>query len=118
MASLCRSADIWIFAGVWLLRRPLYKRPNPADSGAIDIFGADRAMRISVLALEGVFDTGLTTVLDALGMANTLAQWTGMLTPGFEVTVVGARPEVRTGHGLRVPVVRRPSAVYCAPFGE
>ena len=61
-------------------------------------------MRISILALEGVFDTGLTTVLDALGMANTLAQWTGVPTPGFEVTVVGARPEVRTALGLRVPV--------------
>jgi transcriptional regulator GlxA family with amidase domain len=61
-------------------------------------------MRISILVLEGVFDTGLTTVLDALGMANTLAQWTGVPTPGFEVTVVGARPKVCTARGLQVPV--------------
>ena len=61
-------------------------------------------MRISILALEGVFDSGLTTVLDALAMANTLAQWTGVTTPGFDVTVVGVRPEVSTALGLRVPV--------------
>jgi len=61
-------------------------------------------MKISILALEGMFDTGLTTVLDALGMANTLAQWTGMPTPGFDVTLVGVRPEVRTALGLQVPV--------------
>ncbi|WP_250625990.1 GlxA family transcriptional regulator [Pinirhizobacter soli] len=61
-------------------------------------------MRISVLALEGLFDTGLTTVLDALAMANRLAQWTGIRTPGFEVTLVGVRPQVHTALGLRVPV--------------
>ncbi|RDS82284.1 helix-turn-helix domain-containing protein [Dyella monticola] len=61
-------------------------------------------MRISVLALEGVFDTGLTTVLDALAMANRLAQWNGISTPGFDVSLVGVRPEVHTGLGLQVPV--------------
>lgn len=61
-------------------------------------------MRISVLALEGVFDTGLTTVLDALAMANRLAQWTGISTPGFDVTLVGVRSSVRTALGLQVPV--------------
>ena len=61
-------------------------------------------MQISVLALEGVFDTGLTAVLDALAMANRLAQWTGIRTPGFEVTLVGVRPQVRTSLGLQVPV--------------
>ncbi|TCG08725.1 AraC family transcriptional regulator [Paraburkholderia steynii] len=61
-------------------------------------------MRIFVLVLEGMFDTGLTTVLDALAMANKLAQLTGISTPGFEVTVVGVRPLVRTALGLQVPV--------------
>jgi len=61
-------------------------------------------MRISILALEGTFDSGLSTVLDALAMANTLAQWEGVPTPGFEVTVVGVWPEVHTALGLRVPV--------------
>lgn len=61
-------------------------------------------MKISVLALEGLFDTGLTAVLDALATANKLARWTGMPTPGFEVAVVGVRPQVRTALGLQVPV--------------
>lgn len=61
-------------------------------------------MRIAVLALEGMFDTGLTTVLDALAMANTLAQWTGIAAPGFDVTLMGVRPQVRTALGLQVPV--------------
>ncbi|MEX3896753.1 GlxA family transcriptional regulator [Paraburkholderia sp. BR10954] len=61
-------------------------------------------MRIYVLALEGVFDTGLTTVLDALTTANELARATGMATPGFDITVAGMRPEVRTALGLQVPV--------------
>jgi hypothetical protein len=56
-------------------------------------------MRISVLALEGLFDTGLTAVLDALAAANKLARWTGMPTPGFEVAVVGVRPQVHTALG-------------------
>jgi transcriptional regulator GlxA family with amidase domain len=61
-------------------------------------------MRITILALEGVFDTGLTTVLDGLTMANKLAGATGIATVGFDINVVGVRPEVRTSLGLRVPV--------------
>jgi transcriptional regulator GlxA family with amidase domain len=61
-------------------------------------------MRIFVLALEGVFDTGLTTVLDGLTMANSLARSTGIATAGFDITVVGMRPEVRTSLGMQVPV--------------
>jgi transcriptional regulator GlxA family with amidase domain len=61
-------------------------------------------MRIAILALEGMFDTGLTTVLDALTMTNTLAQWTGIATPGFEITLAGVRPQVHTALGLQVPV--------------
>ena len=61
-------------------------------------------MRISVLALDGVFDTGLTAVLDALTTANKLAAATGLATPGFDITVVGMRRRVRTALGLQVPV--------------
>jgi transcriptional regulator GlxA family with amidase domain len=61
-------------------------------------------MRIFVLALEGVFDTGLTTVLDGLTMANSLACTTGITTAGFDIKVVGMRPQVRTALGLQVPV--------------
>jgi len=61
-------------------------------------------MRIFVLALDGVFDTGLTTVLDSLTMANGLACTMGMATTRFDITVVGMRPEVRTALGMQVPV--------------
>lgn len=71
---------------------------------AIDYFGINPAMRIYVLALEGVFDTGLTTVLDSLTMANSLASATGMATAGFDITVVGMRPQVRTALGMQIPV--------------
>jgi transcriptional regulator GlxA family with amidase domain len=61
-------------------------------------------MKIFVLALEGVFDSGLTVLLDALGLANKFAaqQKGGALS--FEVSIVGVRKRVRTGQGLVVPV--------------
>ncbi|WP_158929058.1 GlxA family transcriptional regulator [Acidisphaera sp. S103] len=61
-------------------------------------------MRIAVLALEGLFDTGLTVALDAFGIANNLsARQTGG-TPHFNVSVVGMRRKVRSSHGLAIPV--------------
>src|ERR1700761_3429111 len=61
-------------------------------------------MRIAVLALEGLFDTGLTVTLDALGAANGLAAATMGGPVPFEVSVVGVRRKVRTRQGLIVPV--------------
>src|SRR5690348_8196968 len=61
-------------------------------------------MKISVLALDGVFDTGLATVLDAFAVANELAAMTGQESPRFDVTVIGMRRSVRTARGLSVPV--------------
>lgn len=82
----------------------LYKRGALENTVSIDNFDINSAMRIFVLALEGVFDTGLATVLDALTTANELARATGIATPGFEIIVAGMRPEVRTALGLQVPV--------------
>jgi len=61
-------------------------------------------MRVSVLALDHVFDTGLATVLDAFQTANELAALSGLSTPRFEVSVVGVRKHVRTAQGCTVPV--------------
>jgi transcriptional regulator GlxA family with amidase domain len=61
-------------------------------------------MRIQVLALDGVFDTGLATVLDALQTANELAEMSGLSAPRFEVSIVGVRRTVKTSQGLSVPV--------------
>jgi len=59
-------------------------------------------MRIAVLALEGLFDTGLTVFLEAFGLANKFSALSG--TPKFEVSVVGVRKKVRSALGLNIPV--------------
>jgi transcriptional regulator GlxA family with amidase domain len=61
-------------------------------------------MKISVLALESVFDTGLATVLDAFQTANELASVSGLSSSRFDVTIVGVRKSVKTSQGLSVPV--------------
>ena len=61
-------------------------------------------MRIHVLVLNGVFDTGLTAVLDAFGTANVLAEMTGISSLRFQVRVLGLRTTVTTAQGLSVPV--------------
>lgn len=61
-------------------------------------------MRIHVLALNGVFDTGLAAVLDCFGTANALAEMTGISSLRFQVKRVGMRRTVTTAQGLRVPV--------------
>jgi transcriptional regulator GlxA family with amidase domain len=61
-------------------------------------------MRIHVLAVNGVFDTGLAAVLDAFDTANGLAEMTGISSLRFQVRVVGLRKTVTTARGLSVPV--------------
>ena len=62
-------------------------------------------MRTSVLVFDGVFDTGLATVLDTFAVANELGAMTGRDSPRFDVSVVAVRRRVRTALGLGVPVV-------------
>lgn len=62
------------------------------------------AMRINVLALDGVFDLGLSAVLDAFQTANELIAMAELAVPRFEVRIVGVRQQVRTSQGLRVPL--------------
>lgn len=62
-------------------------------------------MKILVLALDGVFDLGLSCMLDALGTANELAALQSPeAPPPFELELVGLRRQVRTAQGLQVPV--------------
>ncbi len=61
-------------------------------------------MHIQVVVLDGVFDTGLTTVLDVFATANDLAVMQALSLPRIEVTVTGVHPEVGSAQGLRVPV--------------
>jgi transcriptional regulator GlxA family with amidase domain len=61
-------------------------------------------MRIAILALEGLWDTGLVVMLDAFKLANnfSIAQMNGAVR--FDVSVVGVRKRVRSGQGLSIPV--------------
>jgi transcriptional regulator GlxA family with amidase domain len=60
-------------------------------------------MKLNVLALNGVFDTGLATVLDAFQTANELAAVSN-LSVRFEVSLVGVRKSVKSAQGFTVPV--------------
>jgi transcriptional regulator GlxA family with amidase domain len=61
-------------------------------------------MRILVLALDELFDTGLTVTLDAFAIANRFSARQMGGTPHFEVSIVGMRKKVRSGQGLAIPV--------------
>jgi transcriptional regulator GlxA family with amidase domain len=61
-------------------------------------------MRISLLALDGLWDTGLTVTLDAFGLANNFSRLQMGGNPYFDVSIVGVRKRVRSGHGLAIPV--------------
>jgi transcriptional regulator GlxA family with amidase domain len=61
-------------------------------------------MHIHVLALNGVFDLGLSAVLDAFETANELADMSDFSGERFEVKIVGITKSVKTAQGLSVPV--------------
>src|SRR3974390_3534339 len=63
------------------------------------------AMKIDVLTVDGVFDTGLAAVLDAFATANELAAAQGLTSVAFDVSVVGLRRQVRSNQGFIVPVL-------------
>jgi transcriptional regulator GlxA family with amidase domain len=67
-------------------------------------------MRLTLLALDGVFDTGLSVLLDTFSTANELSSAQGSARPLFDIQVVGVRPQIRTAHGLSM-TVEPPSAV-------
>lgn len=58
-------------------------------------------MQVAVVVYDGVFDSGLTAILDVLGFANVLG---GQIQepPTWNVAMVGPSPQVRTGSGLHV----------------
>jgi len=78
-------------------------------------------MRIDVLALDGVFDLGLSAVLDVFQTANELIEMSGLAVPRFVPRIVGIRRVVRTSHGLAVPVrpagTRAPDCVVVPAIG-
>ena len=61
-------------------------------------------MRIDILALDGVFDLGLSAVLDVFRTANELNELAALGETRFDTRIVGLRKTVKTSHGLAVPV--------------
>src|SRR6185503_11832450 len=83
---------------------PLCAGRATPSSGGNDNNGINHAMRICVLAVDDVFDTGLCSLLDTFETANELAG-----ERRFDVTVASPRSRVRTHHGLTVPVAPLPA---------
>ena len=57
-------------------------------------------MRLSIFVLDGVFDTGLTVLLDTFATANELAAARGFASPPFDVRLVGVGRRIRTALGF------------------
>ncbi|HXA63564.1 MAG TPA: helix-turn-helix domain-containing protein [Bryobacteraceae bacterium] len=78
-------------------------------------------MQVAVLALDGVFDLGLSAVLDAFQTANELIEMSGLMVSRFEVQIVGVRRAVKTSQGLSVPIheirSRAPDCVVVPAIG-
>lgn len=78
-------------------------------------------MRVSVLALDEVFDLGLSAVLDAFQTANELIEISKLAVPPFEVKIVGVRRAIKTSQGLSAPVqaigTRMPDCVVVPAIG-
>jgi len=75
-------------------------------------------MRVHVLALDGVFDLGLSAVLDAFQTANELLDASKIAIDRFDVKTVAVRRRVRTSQGLLVPIHpldRRPPDCVVVP---
>ncbi|QWT19725.1 helix-turn-helix domain-containing protein [Bacillus sp. NP157] len=58
-------------------------------------------MKIAILALDGLFDTGLTVSLDTLSIANNFSSRMTGSRP-FEVSVTGVKRKIRTAQGLSI----------------
>jgi transcriptional regulator GlxA family with amidase domain len=78
-------------------------------------------MRIDIVALDQVFDLGLSAVLDVFRTANELTEVAGLDVPRFEPRIVGVRRRVTTAQGLTVPVqapaTRAPDCVVVPAIG-
>src|SRR5215813_7216230 len=95
--------DVLLIKASCSMRRNLVGIPKSAIVANANL-EVIHAMRIAVLALEGLFDSGLAITLDVFATANRLADRFMNGTPRFHVTTVGVRRKVRSGHGLMIPV--------------
>jgi len=80
-------------------------------------------MRVQVLVLDGVFDTGLSLLLDALQTASELAKLNGKPSVRFDVELVGLARKATTQQGLTVRLApanakARPDVVVVPALGS
>lgn len=61
-------------------------------------------MKVVILVVDGVFDSGLAVLLDTFATANELASGQGITTPLFSVEIVGAGHSIRTALGFTAAV--------------
>lgn len=68
--------------------------------------------QVAVLLLDGMFDTGVSTILDTLDTANALAASSGRKNapPPFRVSRVGVRRSVKTSQGFSMALDRADEA--------
>jgi hypothetical protein len=90
-------------------RTPCSPQATNIGGGSIAAFAMIRAMKVYVVALNDVFDTGLATVLDAFGTANELAEMSGMTSLRFDVTWSAPLPAAPT---VRSDVKGMPARVH------
>ncbi len=79
-----------------------------------DIFRIVYDMKIDILALDGVFDTGLAALMDTLSTANELAAAGKPSVHPFDIRLIGVRKRIRTAQGLMATLetpARRPDWV-------
>ena len=67
-------------------------------------------MRVGVVALDGMLDSGLTAMLDIMSTADQLASQVDVPGPVFEVVRYGPGEAVRTAQGLQLDTTPWPSA--------
>lgn len=98
----------------WALRLPFARGKNA-------IFNIIIAMRVSILGLDGIFDLGLSAVLDVFQTANELIELSGIAVARFELQITGVRRAIKTSQGLSVPVSdigpRTPDCVVVPAIG-
>ncbi len=61
-------------------------------------------MKVNVLALDDVFDLGLSAVLDAFQTANELIGLSGLSVPRIDVKISGVRKTIKTAQGFTAKV--------------
>jgi transcriptional regulator GlxA family with amidase domain len=97
--------------------------PQFAGSGELVIDGIVLAMNVTLLAMQGAADLGLSAVLDTLETANELAVSMDSPPSPLAVSLVGVGRRVSTGRGFVVPVgaansAPRPDAVVLPALSE